>query len=892
MPGTGFFVAPGRVLTCVHVVGTSGAPIAVRLADGRAVRCGAPPVVYCDRGRPIPELAGDYPDLALLDVDAGAHPCVGVDPDWPRLDDAFQAYGFPSEGGSVVLTPVRLSYSGKKGPEDRAFIDLGSTTPVTPGMSGAPLFSVRTAAVCGVLVATRSPSQAHGGLAVAWSALGPATDELLASNERFHTQDERWGQARRQRRRHIVVGRVHTVAHFTGRSVELDKLAAHLQAEDRAVITQAITGLGGVGKTQLAARYVQRYGSDYDVVAWVRVEDGGTADLAMLAATLGLNVSSLTAQERADQALRWLERCDERWLLVLDNVNGPEQLESCCPAGGNGRVLITSRNRDLEQIAPTMSIDVFDQATAIEYLLSRTGRTSEHEEARTLARALGGLPLALSHAGAYCAKATSFAEYLTLLDDLPPSALYDRSPEAFYRQTVASTWQPSIRAASKEAPVAPHVLAMAAHLAPDDIPRALFDALIDDTKAHQRKQLADAIAALDRYSLATIERETLSVHRLLQRVIRDTTAASELLDAAGRAALRALTEAMPTDPQQPQYWPLYEHLLTHILALTETLDQPADIAPQLIELLNHGCVYLLHAGTFQRAMETTILTARYATDLLGAKHPDTLTARANLASSYWQAGRTSDAIELLEQVLADRERLLGPEHPDTLTTRANLAHSYAQAGRTSDAITIEEQVLADRERLLGPEHPDTLTTRANLANSYAQAGRTSDAIALQEQVLADCERLLGPEHPNTLATRANLASSYWQAGRTSDAIALQEQVLRDRERLLGPEHPSTLTARANLAASYAQAGRTSDAITIKEQVLADCERLLGPEHPDTLTMRANLAHSYRQAGRISDAIELLEQVLADRERLLGPEHPNTLTARAVLREWTADGSAR
>ncbi|WP_260695925.1 tetratricopeptide repeat protein, partial [Streptomyces sp. IB201691-2A2] len=95
--------------------------------------------------------------------------------------------------------------------------------------------------------------------------------------------------------------------------------------------------------------------------------------------------------------------------------------------------------------------------------------------------------------------------------------------------------------------------------------------------------------------------------------------------------------------------------------------------------------------------------------------PHTLTARNNLASSYQQAGRTEESIDLLEQVAADMERLLGGEHPDTLTARANLASSYQQAGRTEESIDLLEQVAADTERLLGGDHPDTLTAREVLS---------------------------------------------------------------------------------------------------------------------------------------------------------------------------------
>ena len=72
------------------------------------------------------------------------------------------------------------------------------------------------------------------------------------------------------------------------------------------------------------------------------------------------------------------------------------------------------------------------------------------------------------------------------------------------------------------------------------------------------------------------------------------------------------------------------------------------------------------------------------------------------------------------------EHHLDPEHPDTLTSRHNLADAYADAGRTSEAIDLFEAVLATRERVLGPDHPDSLSSRHNLADAYRDAGRTSE----------------------------------------------------------------------------------------------------------------------------------------------------------------------
>jgi Trypsin-like peptidase domain len=136
MPGAGFFVAPGTVLTCFHVIGDSQA-LTVRWE-----RDGQPPVevpvsgralVVADRGRPIPALDRDYPDIAVLEV-AGldGHPCVGIDAEWPSPEDGFQVFGYPREGGAVLLTPARLSYRGTKGILPATYLDLASDT-VKPG---------------------------------------------------------------------------------------------------------------------------------------------------------------------------------------------------------------------------------------------------------------------------------------------------------------------------------------------------------------------------------------------------------------------------------------------------------------------------------------------------------------------------------------------------------------------------------------------------------------------------------------------------------------------------------------------------------------------------------------------------------------------------------------
>jgi hypothetical protein len=669
-------------------------------------------------------------------------------------------------------------------------------------------------------------------------------------------------------------------AHFTGRSTELDAIDTALGIAGRAVVTQTITGLGGVGKSLLAARYVHEHADEYDIVAWIRAEDGGIADLSELAAELDLPPAQLTPPERAAGALRWLNNHDERWLLVLDNVAAPEQLGECCPRAGNGRVIVTTRHRGMAQFAPELAVDVFGEATAVEYLLLTSGRTDDRDGATRLARALGFLPLALSHAGAYCAAGTTFDDYLELLGALPAAELFDSHAEASYAQTVASTWKVSIDAAERDAPLARQVIAMASYLAPDAMPRELFDVLLGDASTVAgRKHLLDAFNALHRLSVAEVDDAGLSVHRLLQKTIRDDPAVRADETIALRA-LAAVDAAFPCDHSRSQTWRQSERLLPHVLAIAAALPPSGAAGQRLVALFNRAVDYLIWADAGQRAVDTAMRASACAQRCLGPEHADTLRARSHVAVANRLAGRADVAVELGQRVLADTERILGPEHDATLRARAHVAVSYRAAGRAVDAVELGERVLADSKRILGPEHHATLRVRGNLARSYEAAGRTGDAIALGEGVLADRERILGGEHPETLSSRAQLAVSYRHAGRTREAIELGRHVLVDRERILGPEHPDTLSTRAHLAVACRDAGRTGEAIELGEHVLAERERILGPEHPDTLSVRAVLAVSYRHAGRIGEAIELGEHVLAERERILGLEHPDTIRVRA------------
>lgn len=136
---------------------------------------------------------------------------------------------------------------------------------------------------------------------------------------------------------------------FTGREEWLTKLHAALHRDEPVAVTQAVAGLGGVGKTQLALAYCYRHLDEYDLIQWLRADDATTLStaLAELAYRLGLARRSVTDQPTLHQlVLNWLHTTDKHWLLVYDNADGiqPNELRPFLPKLGHGACLITSRN--------------------------------------------------------------------------------------------------------------------------------------------------------------------------------------------------------------------------------------------------------------------------------------------------------------------------------------------------------------------------------------------------------------------------------------------------------------------------------------------------------------------------------------------------------------------
>ncbi len=243
--------------------------------------------------------------------------------------------------------------------------------------------------------------------------------------------------------------------------------------------SQALTGLGGVGKTQLAVEYayVACESKTFALVWFVRAEEESllVADLAELGEQMGLATRATERPEAARDALRFLKSLAEPWLLVYDNAVSPATVRPWRAEGANGRVLLTTRARGgWAGVAAELSVDVFDLETATRFLLEKTGRDDE-DGARAVANRLGGHALALSQAAAFVSQTgRSFGEYLAGLD-ADGRLLEQPAGEADYELAVTIVVAQSRAAAEERASSARAVLEVISYLDPERIPLTLLE---------------------------------------------------------------------------------------------------------------------------------------------------------------------------------------------------------------------------------------------------------------------------------------------------------------------------------------------------------------------------------------------------------------------------------
>jgi hypothetical protein len=276
--GTGFFVAPGLIVTCAHVVEDVRSEAIDVFWNGQSYP------VQLKEYRPEPE----GPDLALLSIDLQEHPCVWLH-EGATPFDALYSYGYPDDDPGGASTTFTLE--GPSG-EQGELLKFQSGQ-VRPGQSGAPLLNTQTSGVCGVVYSTRGRASDLGGGAITTAILLQTFPELVALQRQFHERNQRWlsyvSSAQAEKRQRIELMWIDQsdfvqdrFDRFVGRQDELALIRQRIEENTERGGYVIITGDVGQGKSSIIAKMIEDQGRESTAYHFIQRDPGSGYQLSLL----------------------------------------------------------------------------------------------------------------------------------------------------------------------------------------------------------------------------------------------------------------------------------------------------------------------------------------------------------------------------------------------------------------------------------------------------------------------------------------------------------------------------------------------------------------------------------------------------------------------------------
>jgi tetratricopeptide (TPR) repeat protein len=682
---------------------------------------------------------------------------------------------------------------------------------------------------------------------------------------------------------------------FIGREEDLKTLHQLLQQNTQVAITAAVSGMGGVGKTELALQYARRHLKDYPGgVCWLSARNLAL-DIVNFARA---HLPNFHIPDGLNTVPEQLQYCWSHWiegdvLLVVDDVTDYKlEVKPFLPEAPRFKVVITTREKfarlvwlDLPVLTPEAALELLKVLVGVE----RVER--ELEAAQALCKWLGYLPLGLELVGHYLVQDgylnLRLEQMLSRLEGkrLKQPALRETNDTMTAERGVAAAFELSWERLDENTQRLGCFLSVFANapipwkLAPDDVTD------VTDEDEDDVEELEVARDRLGRLHLLQVSGDSCELHPLVREFFREKLGNREDADEMKGAFAGVMVKKAKEFPDIPtlelikEITPFMPHIAEVAKNYTACLDDE-----DVIWVFVGNARFYAGQGLYKKAIVWGEECLQFTQQRFGKEHPDTALSLNNLALLYYSIGRYEEAEPLCNQALVLRKRLLGENHPDTASSYNNLAGLYESMGHYNEAEPLFNQALELRKHLLGENHPDIATSYNNLAALYDAMGRYNEAEPLFNQALELRKHLLGENHPDIATSYNNLAALYKSMRRYQEAEPLYKQALELRRRLLGEEHPSTATSYNNLALLYYSQRRYKEAEPLYKQALELRKRLLGEEHPHTASSYNNLASLYYSMGHYEEAEPLYKQALDLRKRLLGENHPDTAQSLNNLAE--------
>jgi tetratricopeptide (TPR) repeat protein len=698
--------------------------------------------------------------------------------------------------------------------------------------------------------------------------------------------------------------------HFVGRETELTTIHEDLRRGNYV----AITGMGGLGKTELVTQYARQYQDHYDGIIWFNARQRFLAAevFELFTFKFGLEIPQtqgekpLTLQQQI--AWCWLQypKTQKPVLIVVDDLTDLTQLQDVVPPETRFRVLITTRQQHLDpNYIQELALEVLSPPIALELLQKQLGKNhqrvvNEPETAREICEFLGNLPLGIILVGSYLT--TDLGLSLTqMLERLQKRKLAETALQK--RETINQT-QLGIKAAFNLTwetldTQTQYLGAFLSLFSPQFILWDLVVWVIELEVENEEKQLIWTEEELTTskkrlYQVNFLQTgqespEAYTIHNLvrlfLQEQLAEVGEKQPILERTFITPMIAVAERLPQSPTSEDienfqlfvvHWEdLGKRLIDEINQETAAENNlPVSMLADEIFWVFEGLGRFYEGqGLYQVAEFWYQQLVKVCQTLFTGDHPNIATSLNNLALFYNSQGKYSEAEPLYLNALEMKRRLFTGDHPDVATILNNLALLYHNQGKYSEAEPLYLDALEMRKRLFTGDHPDVATSLNNLAILYHNQGRYSEAEPLYLEALEMRKRLFTGDHPNVASSLNNLALLYKSQGRYSEAEPLYLEALEMRKRLFTGDHPDVASSLNNLALLYKSQGRYSEAEPLYLEALEMRKRLFTGDHPYVASSLNNLAVLYDSQGKYSETEPLYLDALEMTKRLFTGDHP-------------------
>lgn len=687
--------------------------------------------------------------------------------------------------------------------------------------------------------------------------------------------------------------------HFIGRESLLSDLRQQLSrgSDAAALVSSALYGMGGVGKTQLAVEYAHRFAGDYDLIWWIPADDPSFIRKSLNDLAVRLKVEHADDVNRSISAVLEALRLGQpygRWLLIFDNADQPESVRDFLPGPSRGgHVLITSRNPNWTGLAAPIEVDIFARHESVELLQRRVPNEIVDRDFDRLAATLGDLPLALEQAASWQAETRmSVGAYLDLLDEHVQFLLSQGVPIG-YKVPAAATFTVAYEKLANDRPAAAALLELLIFFGPEPITRRLLregrhsglPEVLQRTLASEL-ELAQALRDLERHALARtdVAGRTVQVHRLIQTVLRYRMT-DDQQQTMRHAVQEVLARYNPGDPDDPGNRERLLEIFPHVV--------PSGLLRSTSASARQAYIDQIRLHFVLGDLETGLSLARAAVDewsgweQLGPDALQTLEARHHLANALRGLGRYREAYNLNVETLRRLKEVHGDLHEQTIFTESTVGNDLRLLGELAQARRLDEENRERAERSFGPQHISVIRAVNAIAVDLRMLCRFTEARQLDEENLARAREHRGANHPVTLQIYSNLIRDLWGLGQYEEALRHQRSLMPLVELHLGASHPATLLGKRTISISMRKLGDSKGAVTLAEDTFSAYERRFGLMHESTLAAMMSFANALREDRQAERAGELSDQALDMYEQIFGSRHPVTLACRinvgAVLR---------